>query len=122
MIKKIEAIYLYVNDIQGASHFYETVLGLKPRALGESAVEFDLGGDRLGIRVPPPSIPQGWEGPLIFIEVDDIEITVDRLSELGVKIVGEIATVKDFNNTTMRVATFYDPDGNPLHLVQRSAE
>lgn len=119
MPQKIESVYLYVSDIERSARFYENILGLKTKSRGNSSAEFDLGGDRLGLRLPPPSIPPGWEGPLIFLQVDDIQMTINRLREVGVKILAEISAVKDFDDSTMKVATFYDPDGNPLHIVER---
>lgn len=71
-IKGIESVFLHVSDLHRAARFYEEILGLEPGARSDSAVEFRLGDDRIGIL-----------------------------------------------HTDTQVATFQDPDGNVLHLVEK---
>lgn len=96
--------------------FYIETLGLTPRSDREHFVNFDWGAQRLTV-----SVHEGVSGAardplrlMINLGVDDIHAAAARLSSNGLK----------FTRTPEQepwggwVATFHDPDGNTLQLLQ----
>ncbi len=118
-ITRIESVYLHVSDLDRAARFYEEVLGLQRGDSTESAVGFRLGDDRLGILHSDTQSETGGAGPLVFLHVANVEGAVQELREAGVAIVGSVSVMDDLDGSLIRVATFQDPDGNTLHLVER---
>lgn len=96
--------------------FYVETLELTPRSDRERFVNFDWGSQRLTV-----SVHEGVSGGspdalrlMINLDVDDIHAVAARLSSNGV----------DFTRAPEQepwggwVATFADPDGNTLQLLQ----
>lgn len=117
-ITGIESVYLRVSDLDRAARFYEEVLGLEAGNRSDSAAEFLVGDDRIGLLHAATGGGQGETGPLVFLQVEDIDGAVRELREAGVTLIGKISLMDDLDGSMIRVATFQDPDGNTLHLVE----
>ena len=96
--------------------FYRNVLGLTPRSEKEQFVNFEWGDFRLSI-----AVHSGVEGrnrdPLRFMlnfGVDDIHAAYERLTAAGVAFTRR----PEQEPWGGWVATFADPDGNTLQLLQ----
>ncbi|MEM3580477.1 MAG: VOC family protein [Candidatus Bathyarchaeia archaeon] len=105
----------YVSDLKKATQFYEKVLGLEKKYEYSSYVGFECGGVEIGL------IPRLKEGecvapisPSVEFLVDDVENFYNELKRKGVKF------VKDLHEEPWggKQATFTDPDGNILEIVQ----
>lgn len=96
--------------------FYVDTLGLTPRSDRERFVNFDWGAQRLTV-----SVHEGVRGAardplrlMINLDVDDIHSVAARLSANGV----EFTRSPEQESWGGWVATFADPDGNTLQLLQ----
>jgi predicted enzyme related to lactoylglutathione lyase len=96
--------------------FYRDTLGLRPRSVKEDFINFEWGEVRLSV-----GIHSGVRGlsrdPLrimVNFAVDDIHTTYTRLTEAGT-LFTRAPEVEDWGGY---VATFLDPDGNALQLMQ----
>lgn len=113
---KICYIEMPATDIARSSEFYAKVFGWNIRKRGDGAVAFDdttgqvSGAWRLGR--PPSTIP----GLLIYIMVDSVAATIQKVVANGGEIVQPIGG--DPGETTAR---FRDPGGNVLGLYQEPA-
>lgn len=110
---KICYVEVPTTDIARSSAFYEAVFGWKLRRRGDGSIAFDDGvGEVSGTWVTgrPPS-PQ--PGLLLYIMVDSVEKTIEKIREHGGEIVQPIGA--DAPEITAR---FRDPGGNVLGLYQ----
>jgi predicted enzyme related to lactoylglutathione lyase len=113
---KICYIEMPATDIARSSAFYESVFAWKIRRRGDGSIAFDDGvGEVSGTWVTgrPPS-PQ--PGLLIYIMVDSVEATIEKILSHGGEIVQPIGA--DAPEITAR---FRDPGGNVLGLYQQPA-
>jgi hypothetical protein len=111
---KICYVEIPANDIQRSAEFYEKVFGWRIRKRGDGSTAFDDGvGEVSGTWVlnrPPMASP----GLLIYIMVDSVETTVEKVKANGGEIVQPIGA--DAPEITAR---FRDPGGNVLGLYQQ---
>ena len=101
-----------VSDLPTAKAVYTALLGLAPQADSSYYVGFDVGGQHIGL--VPGGGPQGMTTPVAYWQVPDIEAKLGEVTAAG-------ATVKEAARDVgggRLVATFTDPDGNVLGLVQ----
>jgi predicted enzyme related to lactoylglutathione lyase len=101
-----------VSDLEGAKALYTALLGGPPQADSEYYVGYDAAGQHIGL--VPGGGPQGYASPVAFWQVSDIEAKLAEVSAAG-------ATVKEPAHDVgggQLVASFTDPDGNVLGLVQ----
>jgi predicted enzyme related to lactoylglutathione lyase len=101
-----------VSDLETAKAVYTALLGIPPQADSSYYVGFDVAGQHIGL--VPNGGPQGMTSPVAYWQVPDIEAKLAELAAAG-------ATVKDPPRDVgggRLVATFTDPDGNVLGLVQ----
>ena len=96
--------------------FYRDTLGLRPRSAREDFINFEWGEMRLSV-----GVHSGMRGPsrdplriMVNFAVDDIHMTDTRVTEAGVPFT-RAPEVEDWGGY---VATFVDPDGNTLQLMQ----
>jgi predicted enzyme related to lactoylglutathione lyase len=96
--------------------FYRDTLGLPPRSVKPDFINFDWGGVRLSI-----GIHDAVRGPsrdplrvMVNLAVDDIGATYERLAGAGARFTRP-PEPEDWGG---HVATFVDPDGNTLQLLQ----
>ena len=102
-----------VTDLERAKAVYTALLGLPPQADSSYYVGFDVAGQHIGL-VPGGGGPEGMASPVAYWDVPDIEAKLAEVTAAG-------ATVKDSPRDVgggRLVATFTDPDGNVLGLVQ----
>jgi predicted enzyme related to lactoylglutathione lyase len=99
--------------------FYTQFLGLTPdRYIPAVYAEFPIAGLRLGIFCPKSSHRDEFghpsqSGMSLCLEVDSLERSIDKLTQLGYPPPGQITTASHG-----REIYAYDPDGNRLILHQ----
>jgi predicted enzyme related to lactoylglutathione lyase len=101
-----------VSDLAKAKTVYAALLGIAPQTDAPYYVGFDVEGQHIGL--VPGGGPQGMTSPVAYWHVPDIEAKLAEVTAAG-------ATVKDAANDVgggRLVATFTDPDGNVLGLIQ----
>ena len=114
---KICYIEIPATDVQRSADFYGAVFGWQIRQRGDGHLAFDdTTGEVSGSWVagrPPASEP----GFMIYIMVDSVKETVDKVIEHGCEIVQQIGA--DAPEITAR---FRDPGGNVVGLYQEPAQ
>ena len=101
-----------VSDLAKAKAVYAALLGIAPQADSSYYVGFDVGGQHIGL--VPSGGPQTMTSPVAYWQVPDIEAKLAEVTAAG-------ATVKEPPRNvggSRLVATFTDPDGHVLGLVQ----
>jgi predicted enzyme related to lactoylglutathione lyase len=101
-----------VSDLARAKVVYTALLGMPPQADSAYYVGFDVAGQHIGL--VPSGGPQSMTSPVAYWNVPDIEAKLAEVTAAG-------ATVKEPARDVgggRLVATFTDPDGNVLGLVQ----
>ena len=101
---------------EAMARFYRDRLGLTPRTAKADFVNFDWGGVRLSVGVHDRVTGQSREPLRIMINlaVDDIRAVHARLAGEGV-VFTRAPEAEDWGG---QVATFLDPDGNIVQLMQ----
>ena len=108
----IKTVLHPVSDLAKAKPVYAALLGIAPQADSSYYVGFDVGGQHIGL--VPSGGPQTMTSPVAYWQVPDIEAKLAEVTAAG-------ATVKEPPHNvggSRLVATFTDPDGNVLGLVQ----
>jgi predicted enzyme related to lactoylglutathione lyase len=106
----IKTVLHPVSDLAKAKAVYVALLGIEPQADAAYYVGFDVDGQHIGL-VPGGG---GMSSPVSYWHVSDIEAKLAEVTAAG-------ATVKDAPHEVgggRVVATFTDPDGNVLGLLQ----
>jgi predicted enzyme related to lactoylglutathione lyase len=101
-----------VSDLAAAKAVYTALLGMAPQTDGPYYVGFEAAGQQIGL--VPGGGPQGMTSPVAYWHVADIEAKLAEVTAAG-------ATVKESAHDVgggRLVATFTDPDGNVLGLIQ----
>ena len=115
-IAKVDAVGIPSTDWERSRRFYVETLGLRPDEHAQA--EFWVGDTCFGIWMPEQwgeeFKPQA--NPIVLLHVDDVEAARAELEAKGVEFAGET-----FDTGVCRMATFRDPDGNPLVLHKRYA-
>jgi predicted enzyme related to lactoylglutathione lyase len=111
---KICYIEMPATDIAHSSEFYTQVFGWSVRKRGDGSTAFDdTVGEVSGTWVKGRP-PQGNSGLLVYIMVDNINETIEKIVPNGGKIVQPVGA--DAPEITAR---FSDPAGNVLGLYQQ---
>ena len=108
----IKTVLHPVSDLEAAKPVYAALLGVEPQTEGEYYLGFDAEGQHIGL--VPGGGPQGMSSPVAYWHVQDIEAKLTEVTAAG-------ATVKEPARDVgggRLVATFTDPDGNVLGLIQ----
>jgi predicted enzyme related to lactoylglutathione lyase len=108
----IKTVLHPVSDLAAAKAVYTALLGIEPQADAPYYVGFDVEGQHIGL--VPGGGPQGMASPVAYWQVPDIEAKLAEVIAAG-------ATVKEPAHDVgggRLVATFADPDGNVLGLLQ----
>jgi len=110
----IKTVLHPVSDLEKAKAVYTALLGMEPQADAPYYVGYEAEGQQIGL---VPGGGQTMSGPVAYWHVDDIEAKLAEVTAAG-------ATVKDkprdVGNGRL-VATFTDPDGNVLGVLQDPA-
>ncbi len=98
-----------VSDLAAAKAVYTALLGMEPSADSDYYVGYDAGGQHIGL------VPGGdASAPVAYWAVDDIKAKLAEVTAAGATVTQEPQNV----GGSRVVATFADPDGNVLGLVQ----
>ncbi|MFD3559736.1 VOC family protein [Streptomyces sp. NPDC058686] len=108
----IKTVLHPVSDVEKAKAVYAALLGADPTADAPYYVGFDVAGQHIGL-VPGGG---GMTSPVTYWHVPDIEAKLAEVTAAGA-VVKEAA--HDVGGGRL-VATFTDPDGNVLGLLQDS--
>ena len=117
MIKDVAFVAIAVSDKERARKFYQETLELKPSAtqMDGAWVEYDLGATTIGVGCHPAWQPSR-EGITIAFEVDDIDVTIEKLKARGVEF-----DMEKLETPVCWMAQFRDPDGNKLLVHKRKS-
>jgi predicted enzyme related to lactoylglutathione lyase len=108
----IKTVLHPVSDVAAAKAVYSALLGIAPQTDSDYYVGFDAEGQHIGL--VPGGGPQGMTSPIAYWHVADIEAKLAEVTAAG-------ATVKEPAHDVgggRLVATFTDPDGNVLGVLQ----
>jgi predicted enzyme related to lactoylglutathione lyase len=108
----IKTVLHPVSDVAAAKAVYIALLGIEPQADEAYYVGFDTGGQHIGL--VPGGAAQGMTSPVAYWHVSDIEAKLAEVTAAG-------AQVKEPPHPVgggRVVASFTDPDGNVLGLVE----
>jgi predicted enzyme related to lactoylglutathione lyase len=108
----IKTVLHPVSDLAAAKAVYTALLGLQPQADAPYYVGYDVEGQHIGL--VPGGGPQGMTSPVAYWHVPDIEAKLAEVTAAGAKVK---ESPRDVGNGRL-VATFTDPDGNVLGLLQ----
>ena len=121
MFEKIAFIHYCTLDLEAAIQFYRDLLGFKILVQNKEWVEFDVGGQRLALRLIDPissePVSSHSGGAMIWLETRSIEKTITSLEEKKVIFTKQLE-IFSYGKT----ATFKDPDGNPIGLYEPPAK
>jgi predicted enzyme related to lactoylglutathione lyase len=109
---RIKIVLHPVTDLAAAKAVYTALLGGPPDADSDYYVGFEAGGQHIGL--VPGGGPQGMTSPVTFWEVSDIEGKLAEVTAAGATVT---EAAHDVGGGRL-VATFTDPDGNVLGLLQ----
>ncbi|MFD3452454.1 VOC family protein [Streptomyces sp. NPDC058691] len=108
----IKTVLHPVSDLAKAKEVYAALLGMAPQHDGDYYVGFEAEGQHIGL--VPNGGPQGMASPVTYWHVADIEAKLAEVTAAG----GAVKEpVHDVGGGRL-VATFTDPDGNVLGLLQ----
>jgi len=106
----IKTVLHPVSDLAKAKPVYTALLGVEPSADAEYYVGYDAEGQHIGL-VPGGG---GMTSPVAYWHVSDIEAKLAEVTAAGAKLNESPRNV----GGGRLVATFTDPDGNVLGLIQ----
>ena len=104
-----------VSDVEKAKPVYTALLGVAPQADAPYYVGFDVEGQHIGL--VPGGGPQALTSPVAYWHVADIETKLAEVTASGAVVKDPVKNV----GGGRLVATFTDPDGNVLGLIQDNA-
>lgn len=119
MIEGVAGVVIWTSDLMNMFEFYQGKLGLEPHSVKPDFVSFKWGKMRLGLGVHS-QVTGGSKDPfrvMVNFGVDDIKSEYSRLISQGVIFIRK----PEKENWGGRIATFSDPDGNILQLMQIKA-
>jgi predicted enzyme related to lactoylglutathione lyase len=108
----IKTVLHPVTDLDKAKTVYTALLGFPPQTDSPYYVGYEAEGQQIGL--VPNGGPQGMTSPVAYWHVTDIQAKLADVTAAGA-VVREDA--HDVGGGRL-VATFTDPDGNVLGLVQ----
>ena len=101
-----------VTDLEAAKAVYTALLGAEPSADAPYYVGYDVEGQHIGL--VPNGAQQGMPGPVAYWHVPDIEAKLAEVTAAGAAVK---QAPQDVGSGRL-VATFADPDGNVIGLIQ----
>ena len=114
IVKGLDHVYYWTRDMDKAVAFYRDVLGLTlSRRDGDNWAEFDAGPVRFAVHGVVEGHPVQPGGGTAVFEVADVDEARRVLEGRGVQF-GHSAEVADY----ARYATFQDPDGNTIQVIE----
>lgn len=121
MITGIQDVYYNVADMKRAVAFYRDVLGSAPAYESTHWTSFRVGSGTFALHwtegSPVPPVPRDPHGPhagaTVTLRVEDCHKAFEALKRRGVKFLSGVE-----EQPWGDLATFEDPDGNVLKLMQ----
>jgi len=114
VVKGLDHIYYWTADMDRAVAFYRDTLGLAlVRQDGDAWAVFDAGGRQFALHGAVEGRPVQPGGATAVFAVDDLDEARSRLTEQGVTF-GHRGEVEGY----ARFASFKDPDGNTVQLIE----
>lgn len=114
MVERLDLVFYWVTDLERAVAFYRDTLGLKlVRQESATWAEFDAGGRPFALHSAGDGQPVRGGGATAVFAVGDLNRARSELSDKGVQFVHE-GDVEGF----ARFASFLDPDGNTVQIIQ----
>lgn len=109
----LDHLYYWTRDMDAAVRFYRDAVGLTlVRRDGDAWAQFQAGPVGFALHATEEEHPTG-SGTAVF-RVEDLETTRWTLQQRGVRFEEQVGEVEGF----ARFATFRDPDGNPVQIIQ----
>ena len=108
----IKTVLHPVSDLARAKPVYAALLGVQPQADAPYYVGFDAGGQHIGL--VPGGGQEGMTSPVAYWQVADIEAKLAEVTAAGATL---NEPPRDVGGGRL-VASFSDPDGNVLGLLQ----
>jgi len=108
----IKTVLHPVSDLEAAKAVYTALLGAAPTADSSYYVGYDAAGQHIGL--VPGGGPQGMTSPVAYWHVTDIAAKLAEVTAAGAKVKD---SPRDVGGGRL-VASFTDPDGNVLGLIQ----
>jgi lactoylglutathione lyase len=119
MIKGVNSVLIWTEDMNKLAPFYRDTLGLKTTDMGEEFAVFELGGAQqlaLGVHSEVKGKSKEPNRVMVNLDVDDIQAEYERLKAKGVQFLRPPSP--EPADEGMIIATLQDPDGNTLQLFQ----
>ncbi|HJP66435.1 MAG TPA: VOC family protein [Actinomycetota bacterium] len=114
IVDELDHVYYWTGDMDRAVAFYQEVLGLTlVRRDGENWAVFDAGGRRFALHGAIEGRPQPPGGATAVFSVGDLDDARAQLADRGVEF-GHEGDVQGY----ARFASFKDPDGNTVQLIE----
>lgn len=101
-----------VSDLTKAKDVYAALLGVAPQTDSSFYVGFDVDGQHIGLVLGGG--PQAMSAPVAYWHVPDIEAKLAEVTAAGATVA---EPTRDVGGGRL-VATFADPDGNVVGLLQ----
>lgn len=119
MFRNVGAVLFNSEDPQRLVRFYRDVLGLETSFGGEDGAEFPVGAVRIGLWQHSEVHGRARDPDRVIVNflVDDVSAEYERLRGKGVDFI-KSPTDEDWGGSPVTLATFRDPDGNLLQLLQ----
>ncbi len=114
LVQELDHVYYWTADMDRAVAFYADVLGLTMvHRDGENWAVFDAGGRRFALHGAIEGHPVSAGGATAVFSVLDLDRTRSMLEDRGVRF-GHEGDVQGY----ARFASFTDPDGNTVQLIE----
>jgi len=111
-IEGIKTVLHPVSDLEAAKKVYSALLGIAPQADSPYYVGYEVAGQQIGL--VPQGGPQKMDSPVAYWHVSDIEAKLAEVTAAGGTVADPVREVA----AGRLVASFTDPDGNVLGLIQ----
>jgi CreA protein len=115
----LDHVYYWVSDMDRAVTFYEEVLGLRLRRRdGSNWAEFEAGPARFALHGAIEGRPLRPGGATAVFRVADLDAARASLESRGAGFEDHVGEVEGL----ARFASFRDPDGNAIQIIEYSPE
>ena len=113
VLTKVGQISIVAKDLERATAFYQTKLGLKHLHQAPSVSIFDCGGITLLLSLPEQD---NTASSVLYFDVSDIQLAFQALSAREVEFIGKPHVVGKLGSIDVWVAVFHDSEGNMMGL------
>lgn len=113
MAFSVDTVFVWVNDLVHSVEWYKT-LGIQAGTVYGSWQAMRVDGST-HFALHEGTRPKGDATAVIAFGVDDLDTEIARLTDAGVKSIDAEVT----DTGAARFATFRDPDGNMVQLLER---